>query len=336
VSDERVDALLLMDGHGDHIKPNALHAMNAAHISSILRPPHCSHLIQGEDLVNFKILMPLFREKKNAVLAWNAMYFGETKLNDFDFETCIKEPYNAACCISKNQSAWAHAGYYPFTMRPYWELRKTEEAKHVAEAGAGLQAPLIPTWMRTRKRPTEEDDDDDADAMQPTKKTTRLTAADVWDKGPVNAGEAMKMILEKDAAVEAKAEAKLEALKTREREAGERSAGMAGVAASAEEELAGGASLVSLTVNKLRAMLHVRNELKGVPSNTNKAALVDLLEDAMEGYLSHDEAAPAEDVVAVETDVDMIDVARRWVDGDYNSPDEDSSDEEEVPSSLAP
>ena len=127
---------------------------------------------------------------------------------------------------------------------------------------------------------------------------------------------------------------------------------MTGVAAAAEEELAGGAQIISLTVSKLRAMLHVRNDLIGVPLNTNKAALVDLLWDAMEGYLSEDEVAPAEDAAVVETDVETVDtpVEARWVDGDYNSNDdddgsdgdevgtmhEDNNDEEDVPSSLTP
>ena len=129
-------ALLLMDGHGDHIRPNALHAMREAGVASILRPPHTSHLTQNEDLVNFKVLMPLFREKKHAVLAHNAMWDGSPKLYDHDFQECIKGPYNAAFCMEKDQSGWARAGYHPFTMRPYWDLVKQENAKIAAEAGA--------------------------------------------------------------------------------------------------------------------------------------------------------------------------------------------------------
>ena len=117
-----------MDGHGEHIKAGAVTAMCDADTGSILRPPHTSHLTQQEDLVNFSVLMPLYREAKHATLAYNAMWFDETKLNVSDFEDTIRAPFNAAFCKEKVQSAWAHAGYYPFTMRPYW-LLKLEEVR---------------------------------------------------------------------------------------------------------------------------------------------------------------------------------------------------------------
>ena len=86
----------------------------------------------------------------------------------------------------------------------------------------------------------------------------------------------------KDAAVDAKA-AKVENQAVREREAGERAATFATVAATAEDELREGADISSLTVNKLKALLSVRNALSGHGTST-KAVLVRRVGDIMQGY----------------------------------------------------
>ena len=227
-----------MDGHGEHIKARAVNAMCHANVASILRPPHTSHLTQPEDLINFGTLLPLFRERKHSQLASNAMWFGETKLVISDFEDCIREPFYAAFCPAKNQSAWAHAGYYPFTMRPYWLLRAEEERKAKAEGTAGLKVNLIPKMIRKRTQAevnsrVDEAQDAAAAPTRSTKKTARTTAADVWDRGPITAGEGKQILINKDAAVEAKLAKKLEGQRVRERESGQRSVAYAAVATAA-------------------------------------------------------------------------------------------------------
>jgi hypothetical protein len=101
---------------------------------------------------------------------------------------------------------------------------------------------------------------------------------------------------------------------------------MAVIAAAAEQELRAGAQMMDLTVNKLRAMLGVRNQLKGFSAKATKAALIDRLVDAMQGYLCDDPVAlvgtapmECDDVVAT---VDTM-------------PNE-GDNEEDVPSSLTP
>ena len=179
-------------------------------------------------------------------------------------------------------------------------VRVCQDRTAAAEAAAGMEGNLIPSKLRKRTAlPAEVDealDNEDAPRAR-KKKTSRLTAADVWDLGPITGGQGFKLIMEKDAALESKVAKKVESQRLREREAGERAAAYATVATAAEEELREGADISSLTVNKLKALLSVRKALNGY-ATCLKPALVDRLVDVMQGNVI---IAPAENTPAENT-----------------------------------
>ena len=51
--------MVICDGHGSHFTLEALKFCRANGIVLILRPPHTSHVLQCEDLLNFNLLKPL-------------------------------------------------------------------------------------------------------------------------------------------------------------------------------------------------------------------------------------------------------------------------------------
>jgi hypothetical protein len=50
--------LLIVDGHGSHFTWASLKYLKDHHIELILRPPHTTHWLQGEDLIGFALLKP--------------------------------------------------------------------------------------------------------------------------------------------------------------------------------------------------------------------------------------------------------------------------------------
>ena len=47
--------VLIMDGHGSHFTLDVLNYCRQVGIRVVLRPPHTTHLLQGEDTTHFRI-----------------------------------------------------------------------------------------------------------------------------------------------------------------------------------------------------------------------------------------------------------------------------------------
>jgi hypothetical protein len=265
-------AMVLCDGHGDHITASCVKVMRENHICCLLRPPHTSHVIQVEDVGNFAQLGTGFRQSKHSRLA--AVMFAENRmsLKVEDYAACIAAPFNAAFCYDKNKAGWAKSGYMPFTRAPMWDQRAKEENAH--KDSGGLRARLIPEYIKKRKRGAEDPasvvgEDPASDAVdegeaEKKKKSSRLTAADLWDLGPVTGEAAFEIIINKDDEVEGKKLDKAEKQRIAADAAGERSAALAVIAVRAQAAIRekGSEGLHSLTVQELTAVLAVRNVKK--------------------------------------------------------------------------
>ena len=57
-------ALLIMDGHGSHFTLDLLMHCRAVGLHIVLRPPHTTHILQGEDVEHFAVFKPRYQQNK--------------------------------------------------------------------------------------------------------------------------------------------------------------------------------------------------------------------------------------------------------------------------------
>ena len=134
--------MMICDGHGSHLSREFLQLCLDRGVILILRPPHTSHVSQGEDVVNFFNFKGAAREKTlqasqkkyrllppyNDPLAWGGNQAKETaQLGNSDLMFCVREPWEHAFSREKCKKAWDTTGLNPFTQRVYWELKEQEE-----------------------------------------------------------------------------------------------------------------------------------------------------------------------------------------------------------------
>lgn len=127
--------VLICDGHGSHMSLAFLRQYKEAGVILIWHPPHTSHVIQGEDLINFALLKHLIslqtahasRQKYflqppfDNILAWGGGQMSEDKpsLGAHDLMYCVSEQWKMAFSKNKNREAWAWIGVSPFTQQVY-------------------------------------------------------------------------------------------------------------------------------------------------------------------------------------------------------------------------
>ena len=57
-------AVLIMDGHGSHFTLDLLEYCRGIGLHVVLRPPHTTHVLQGEDVAHFGVFKPLYQQRK--------------------------------------------------------------------------------------------------------------------------------------------------------------------------------------------------------------------------------------------------------------------------------
>ena len=62
-------AVLIMDGHGSHFTLEVLRYCRSIGLVIVLRPPHTTHILQGEDVVHFAEFKPRYHQAKMIALA---------------------------------------------------------------------------------------------------------------------------------------------------------------------------------------------------------------------------------------------------------------------------
>ena len=194
-------AVLIMDGHGSHFTLELLQYCRSVGIHIILRPPHTTHILQGEDVEHFARFKPAYHQNKMRVLGKNIFAHGAAKLTTADLLLAAKEPWESAFSLQRCQSAWAKIGVYPFTRCVMWELMETEQ-KSKRTAVANQVDPelltmrgMVSTFFNISNPPQAGDDDDedgaedcDEDAPAPSIQTCgrkrdrdTLHSCDLWD-----------------------------------------------------------------------------------------------------------------------------------------------------------
>ena len=67
--------VLLCDGHGSHLTWQFIEYAKAHHIMVLLRPPHTTQVLQGEDVHGFGIFKKAFKAAKQALLTERFLAF---------------------------------------------------------------------------------------------------------------------------------------------------------------------------------------------------------------------------------------------------------------------
>eukprot|EP00961_Rhodomonas_salina_P040144 539584-Rhodomonas_salina.1 len=117
---------IICDGHGSHLSLLFLRLCKKRGVALIWRPPHTSHVSQGEDVVNFLSLKRLLRiataealEKKHYlqppyddILAWGGaeMKRWSTNLGNCDLGYCLGEAWTTAFNPDNCEHSWSKPG----------------------------------------------------------------------------------------------------------------------------------------------------------------------------------------------------------------------------------
>jgi len=187
--------LLIMDGHGSHFTLELLMYCREIGLHVVLRPPHTTHILQGEDVVHFNLFKDLYVQSK--LLKLGAKIFkGTYKLTVGDMLDVVREPWQIAFNQANCLKAWSEIGVSPFNQRVLWELReKRENVKATAEL-AEIDPSLL-TIEGMVKIVFGVSEDDAAQRNNGSRKRDRNTlhSSDLWDcPGGVTGEEAFEKI----------------------------------------------------------------------------------------------------------------------------------------------
>ena len=130
-------AILIMDGHGSHFTLELLTYCRQIGLHVLLRPPHTTHILQGEDVQHFAVFKPAYHQAKIMQVHENALQ-GCCRLKASDLLRCVKAPWEKAFNLENTLKAWDKTGLSPFTRRVYWDLKAKEEQRKVVAASVDI------------------------------------------------------------------------------------------------------------------------------------------------------------------------------------------------------
>ena len=164
--------VLICDSHGSHLSLEFLRLAKARGVIVIWRPPHTSHVTQGEDVICFGMFKGMLRKATakairlkefliapyNDLRAWagKTTAVGCSALANSDFVFCVRNAWTASFSPRQCMLAWQVTGLVPFTQHVWWELKAKEELRsngreRVANGVTGMHAPMeltSHTWER--------------------------------------------------------------------------------------------------------------------------------------------------------------------------------------------
>jgi hypothetical protein len=124
--------VLICDGYGSHLAWDFIQRCIELGVHVILRPPHTSHVTQGEDVQggHFHTFHRLERKEKQLVTQHLLVSsFKDRKLHRKHVMRITKAAWEEAFSVRVCQHAWQAIGIYPyFDQRPYWEQKAKEAA----------------------------------------------------------------------------------------------------------------------------------------------------------------------------------------------------------------
>lgn len=189
--------LLICDGYGCHLYLAFLKKARELGVRIILRPPHSSHVTQGEDVQggHFHTFHVQERKDKMALKSKlllaprrNAHNMRSSQLLRSDIMAITKKAWEEAFAHGICVHAWQAIGIWPiFNRRPLWDMRKrevqhqTDDRERIAGAAEGMAPQDIAL------APCESDDNSD----EGRKARKRITDSSRWfGKGVINFGTA--------------------------------------------------------------------------------------------------------------------------------------------------
>jgi hypothetical protein len=184
----------ICDGHGSHLTLELIDFCIANHIILILRPPHTTHKLQGEDTTNFAYIKADWHRAKqielrnlyNAVVARGRGYevckLGISRMSDL-----LKPVWEKHFSKEVNEKAWDTIGVYPFTRRVYWDLKK-EEAHQSRHDDVEMDNNAARQVVFPDQQDDDEDNGNDAEdgaGDDAPRVSTKFNTGDVCFDGPV-------------------------------------------------------------------------------------------------------------------------------------------------------
>ena len=296
-------AVLIMDGHGSHFTLDLLEYCRALGLHVVLRPPHTTHVLQGEDVEHFAVFKPLYQQKK-LLLMGERLFQGKSRLTAGDLLLCAKEAWERAFDLEHTLKAWAKIGISPFTRCVYWDLKAAEDKRNAVAAKAninpekltieGMVSIFFPGAAERQQQVNEGGGQQPADDRRKKRRSEcNLHSTDLWHlPGGATGDECFEIVKEKTLARRAKESkaaqskvARVEARKEKQASANQLGANICAKLTSDED-------VKKLKVPELKAALIYKGV--AIDPKLKKADLTDLLSSEMRGsYVSHVHASPA-------------------------------------------
>jgi hypothetical protein len=184
--------VVICDGHGSHLTLSLLEYCRSASIFIILRVPHTSHLLQGEDVSSFSCFKPELRRQKAKMLVANVEKCGYYGLHPSDFMKVVTPAWNKAFSKANNLQGWSLTGICPFTRKVMHDLIRAEACRiSVASTGSGIDyTPLNSLSGGQVRIDSDESDDEEGGAVA----RGRISSAQLYALGPVTGDKAFSIV----------------------------------------------------------------------------------------------------------------------------------------------
>ena len=289
-------ALLLMDGQGSHFTLELLRYCRTIGLHVLLRPPHTTHILQGEDVVHFHVFKGKYHQAKLLALGKKIFAQGSFRLTAADLLAVAKGPWEEAFSVENCAKAWARIGISPFDQRVYWDLLEKEKKATAVALDNKLNPELMtlkgmvkimfnieetdpppPPGDTTALVPAAGDTTALVPAGQQKRKRETLNSSDLWDlPGGATGDECFEIVKMK---VEAREE-KAKATAAKKTAAAEKKTEIKAAALEYGAQLAGCLTDASHIKKLSVAQLHATLTFKAVefPKAALKADLQSLLE----------------------------------------------------------
>ena len=267
-------AVLIMDGHGSHFTLDLLTYCRQIGLHIVLRPPHTTHLLQGEDVVHFRYLKEEYHQAKLVLLARKVLS-GSCRLTTAELLQAAKTPWENAFSQQRVLDAWRLIGISPFTQCVYWSLLNSEvRARDVAELHE-LHPELLTVKGMVGILYGSQGDPQVEGATRRSRKMV-LHSSNLWDRpGGATADECYELVQQAAAAKEGRATAVHERKKARAECRMQKSAELLQRGSTLANLLRHEGQLARLTVHDVMSALAFRGVQ--IPKGAKKPELIELL-----------------------------------------------------------
>lgn len=175
-------AVLIMDGHGSHFTLELLTYCRSIGLHVVLRPPHTTHIVQGEDVVHFRKFKDMYHQSKMTKLGQKVLQ-GTYKLTVADLLDVCRVPWETAFNQANTLRAWEEIGVNPFTQKVYWDLLEQKRSREAVAAQANVDAEMLTVQGMVRVMFGVQEQAEGEEQQDGRRKRNRdtLHSCDLWD-----------------------------------------------------------------------------------------------------------------------------------------------------------